>query len=68
MVYYIIAFVILIAYFAYTIGKGNARDTELRLQKIKDLHKRKTIKTQRNSFKKGFRGYEKFSEHNANNF
>tara|TARA_B100000886_G_C20268308_1_gene425920 strand:- start:396 stop:575 length:180 start_codon:yes stop_codon:yes gene_type:complete len=43
MVYYIIAFVILIAYFAYTIGKGNARDTELRLQKIKDLHKRKII-------------------------
>jgi len=43
MVYYIIAFVILIAYFAYIIGKGNAKDTELRLQKIKDLHKRNII-------------------------
>ena len=43
MVYYIIGFVILIAYFAYTMGKGNSRDTELRLQKIKDLHKRKII-------------------------
>ena len=43
MVYYIFAFVILIAYFAYTIGKENAKNTELRLQKIKDLHKRNII-------------------------
>ena len=43
MVYYLIGFTILIAYISYTIGKGNSRDTELRLQKIKDLHKRNII-------------------------
>ena len=43
MVYYIIGFIILIAYSAYTIGKGNSGNTELRLQKIKDLHKRNII-------------------------
>ncbi len=43
MVYYIIGFVILIAYCAYTIGKSNYKDTELRLKKIKDLHKRNII-------------------------
>ena len=34
MVYYIIGFVILIGYVAYTIGKGNSGNVELRLQKI----------------------------------
>ena len=43
MVYYAIGFIILIAYSAYTIGKGNSGNTELRLQKIKDLHKRNII-------------------------
>ena len=43
MVYYIIGFVVLIGYCAYTIGKGSSRDTELRLQKIKDLRKRNII-------------------------
>ena len=43
MVYYIIGFIILIAYSAYTIGKGNSGNTELRLQKIKDLQKRNII-------------------------
>ena len=43
MVYYIIGFVILIAYCSYAIGKGNSRDTEIRLQKIKDLHNRNII-------------------------
>ena len=43
MVYYIIFFVILVGYFSYVIGKGNAKDTELRLKKIKDLHKRNII-------------------------
>ena len=43
MVHYIIGFIILIAYSAYTIGKGNSGNTELRLQKIKDLHKRNII-------------------------
>ena len=43
MVYYIIGFVILIGYVAYTIGKGKSGNLELRLQKIKDLHKRNII-------------------------
>tara|TARA_B100000941_G_C28180734_1_gene386933 strand:+ start:396 stop:575 length:180 start_codon:yes stop_codon:yes gene_type:complete len=43
MVYYIIFFVILVGYFSYIIGKGNAKDTEIRLKKIKDLHKRNII-------------------------
>ena len=43
MVYYIIGFVILIGYIAYMIGKGNSGNVELRLQKIKDLHKRNII-------------------------
>ncbi len=43
MVYYIIFFVILVGYFSYVIGKGNAKDTEIRLKKIKDLHKRNII-------------------------
>ena len=43
MDYYIIGFAILIAYSAYAVGKGNARDTELRLKKIKYLHKRNII-------------------------
>ncbi len=43
MIYYIIAFILIIGYLAYTFGQSNGRDVELRLQKIKDLHKRKII-------------------------
>tara|TARA_B100000212_G_scaffold220614_1_gene167084 strand:- start:453 stop:632 length:180 start_codon:yes stop_codon:yes gene_type:complete len=43
MVYYLIAFAALIAYSAYLVGKGSSRDTEVRLQKIKDLRNRNII-------------------------
>ena len=55
MVYYIIGFIILIAYSAYTIGKGNSGNTELRLQKIKDLKKRNIINDEEyNSMRRKF--------------
>ncbi len=43
MIYYIIAFILIIGYLSYTFGKSNGRDVELRLNKIKDLHKRNII-------------------------